>query len=117
MKFPGRKLAIPYGIFMILFVVLPLFIVLYYAFTNGSGQPTFENFLDFFKRMSFVGLSHRIHFGKRLCEKPETHSYGIYHTYVDQLRTSPYRVKRDSIRSGRKPCVFPVCKYNSRYDL
>lgn len=49
MKFPGRKLSIPYGIFMVLFVVLPLFIVLYYAFTNGSGQPTFENFLDFFQ--------------------------------------------------------------------
>ncbi len=49
MKFPGRKLAIPYGIFMILFVVLPLIIVLYYAFTNGNGQPTFENFLDFFR--------------------------------------------------------------------
>lgn len=49
MKFPGRKLSIPYGIFMVLFVVLPLIIVLYYAFTDGSGQPTIENFLEFFQ--------------------------------------------------------------------
>ncbi len=49
MKFPGRKLSIPYGIFMVLFVVLPLIIVLYYAFTDGSGQPTIANFLEFFQ--------------------------------------------------------------------
>lgn len=33
---------------LILFVVLPLFVVLYYAFTDGQGQFTVENFQHFF---------------------------------------------------------------------
>ena len=55
MKFPGRKLSIPYGIFMLLFVVLPLIIVLYYAFTDGTGQWTIENFLRFFQNTKTLG--------------------------------------------------------------
>ena len=50
MKFSRKQLSIPYIIFLIGFVLLPLFVVLYYAFTNGTGQFTGENFYYFFTR-------------------------------------------------------------------
>ena len=55
MKFPGRKLSIPYALFLILFVVLPLVIVLYYAFTDGTGHWTISNFLNFFQNTRTIG--------------------------------------------------------------
>ena len=50
-----KQLAIPYAIFLVLFVVLPLLVVIYYGFTNGDGQPSFENFINFFKNGKTVG--------------------------------------------------------------
>ena len=47
--FSRKLLAIPYAIFLALFVVVPLLIIVYYAFTNGdTGAFTFENFAEFF---------------------------------------------------------------------
>jgi len=40
--------AIPYLIFMIIFVVLPLLLVVLYAFQDGSGHFTFANITRFF---------------------------------------------------------------------
>ena len=42
------RIGIPYCVFMVLFVVLPVLIILYYAFTNGQGQFTLSNFKLFF---------------------------------------------------------------------
>ncbi len=50
-----KQLAIPYAIFLLLFVVLPLLVVIYYGFTNGDGQPSFENFINFFKNGKTIG--------------------------------------------------------------
>ncbi len=41
--------ATPYLIFLILFVVLPLVLVLVYAFQDGNGHFTLENIIRFFK--------------------------------------------------------------------
>ena len=46
--FSRKWLALPYAIFLAVFVVVPLFIVLYYAFTNDEGQFTFEYVRVFF---------------------------------------------------------------------
>ena len=46
--FSRKLLAIPYGLFLLLFVVVPLFIIVYYAFTDINGMFTFQNFKDFF---------------------------------------------------------------------
>ena len=47
--FSRKWLALPYALFLAFFVVVPLFIILYYAFTNGdTGKFTFDNFLNFF---------------------------------------------------------------------
>ena len=35
MVFSRKQLGIPYAVFLILFVVAPLFVIIYYAFTNG----------------------------------------------------------------------------------
>ena len=46
--FSRKLLAIPYGLFLSIFVLAPLFIILYYAFTNDEGQFTFEYVRVFF---------------------------------------------------------------------
>lgn len=47
--FSRKLLAIPYVVFLTVFVVFPLFIILYYAFTDGdTGALSFRNFLNFF---------------------------------------------------------------------
>ena len=55
MRFSRRVLVLPYLLFMFLFVVLPLIIVLYYAFTDGGGNPTTENFVAFFTNPKTIG--------------------------------------------------------------
>lgn len=50
-----QRLAIPYALFLLVFVILPLFVVLYYAFTNGQGQFSVQNFLDFFTNGRTMG--------------------------------------------------------------
>ncbi len=52
LKIRGAKrsaFAMPYLALSIIFVVVPLFIMLYYALTDESGSFTFANFGDFFK--------------------------------------------------------------------
>lgn len=46
--FSRKNLCIPYGIFLALFVVLPLILIFYYAFTSKTGAFSFANFIDFF---------------------------------------------------------------------
>lgn len=47
--FSRKQLIIPYALFMVLFVVLPLLFIVYYAFSNGStGNISFTNFVKFF---------------------------------------------------------------------
>ena len=53
--FHRKQLAIPYALFLILFVILPLLVVIFYAFTNESGQVSFANFLAFFRSGKTVG--------------------------------------------------------------
>lgn len=47
-RFSRKLLAIPYGLFLIVFVLLPLLYIAYYAFTDVSGNFTFDNFITFF---------------------------------------------------------------------
>lgn len=48
-------LAVPYSVFIVLFVVLPLIVIFYYAFTDGSGQVSFSNFFNFFANGKMIG--------------------------------------------------------------
>lgn len=51
----GSVLGIPYLLFQILFIVVPLLVIVYYAFTDGQGQFSAENFLHFFTNGKAVG--------------------------------------------------------------
>lgn len=53
-SFSRKYLSVPYGLFLILFVVLPFLLILYYAFTSKSGNFSFENFVDFFSNPTSV---------------------------------------------------------------
>ncbi len=54
-KFTRKSLCIPYAIYLVLFVVAPLLVLFYYAFTNGSGQFTISNFTGFFTDPNALG--------------------------------------------------------------
>lgn len=53
-SFSRKYLSVPYGLFLILFVVLPFLLILYYAFTSKTGNFSFENFVDFFSNPTSV---------------------------------------------------------------
>ena len=55
LKFSRKSLGIPYAVFLVLFVALPLIVLLYYAFTNGQGQFTIANFTVFFTDTNTMG--------------------------------------------------------------
>lgn len=52
LRFSRKQLAIPYAIFMILFIVLPLLLIVYYAFTDANGVFTLDNFTNIFSQQS-----------------------------------------------------------------
>ena len=47
--------ALPYAIFLVLFVALPLILIIFYAFQDGSGNFTFGNFTKFFTDADAIG--------------------------------------------------------------
>ena len=55
LRFNRKQLCIPYAAFLILFVIAPLFVILYYAFTNVEGQFTFDNLVSFFSSTNTIG--------------------------------------------------------------
>ena len=55
LRFSRKQLGIPYALFLALFVVAPLFVIIYYAFTNGQGQFTINNLVGFFTSPNTIG--------------------------------------------------------------
>lgn len=53
--FSRRYLGIPYMVFLILFVIVPVLVILYYALTNGEGQFTLSNLFGFFSSGYTIG--------------------------------------------------------------
>ena len=54
-RFSRKQLCIPYALFLVCFVVLPLAVIIYYAFADGSGRFTLENLLSFFTNGNTIG--------------------------------------------------------------
>lgn len=54
-RFTRKQLCIPYALFLICFVVAPLLVIVYYAFTNGEGQFTLANLSGFFSSPNTIG--------------------------------------------------------------
>ena len=55
MRFSRKTLGIPYAVFLLLFVVAPLLVLFFYAFTNGQGQFTLQNLTEFFTDPNTLG--------------------------------------------------------------
>lgn len=55
LRFTRKYLSIPYAVFLVCFVIAPLLVVLYYAFTNGEGRFTVQNFVNFFTSPNTIG--------------------------------------------------------------
>ena len=54
-RFSRKQLCIPYALFLVCFVVLPLAVIIYYAFTDGSGRFTWANLISFFTNGNTIG--------------------------------------------------------------
>ena len=54
-RFSRKCLGIPYAAFLFVFVAAPLAVLFYYAFTDGSGKPTFANLAGFFANANTLG--------------------------------------------------------------
>ena len=47
MKFKRKYLSIPYLLFLVCFVIVPILFIVYYAFTNKGGEFSFDNLNKF----------------------------------------------------------------------
>ena len=54
-RFSRKNLCIPYALYLILFVVAPLLVLFYYAFTDGQGRFTCGNLTGFFTDPNTLG--------------------------------------------------------------
>lgn len=55
LRFSRSQLCIPYAVFLALFVIAPLVVIVYYAFTNGEGNFSFANLAGFFSSTNTIG--------------------------------------------------------------
>ena len=52
----GRSwLVLPYAVFLVLFVIFPLLVIIYYGFTDGNGHLSAMNFIHFFTSGKTIG--------------------------------------------------------------
>lgn len=52
--FSRKNLCIPYALFLLLFIILPLIIIVVYTFTDKSWNFTFDNIVKFFTRSEYI---------------------------------------------------------------
>ena len=43
------------SVFLLIFVLMPMVVVLYYGFTDGAGHISFDNFINFFSNIRMIG--------------------------------------------------------------
>lgn len=55
-NFKRKYLSIPYLIFLLLFVLLPLLLIIYYALSDESGNISLRNLVSFFSNKNKIGL-------------------------------------------------------------
>ena len=102
MKIYDKKLAYPYFVWMVLFTVVPLFIVVYYAMTDAEGNFTLNNLTSIsgygsvFARSLLLALDrhghlpyHRLSGGifsvPPAGEQAAHHAYAGHAAHVDEL--------------------------------
>lgn len=53
--FDRKQLALIYVLFLTVFVIIPLLVIIYYGFTDGNGNISFSNFINFFTNPRTLG--------------------------------------------------------------
>lgn len=53
-SFSRKQLCIPYGVFLTFFVLLPLLLIVFYAFTDKNGAVSLDNFIRFFSSLTKI---------------------------------------------------------------
>ena len=48
LRFSRKTLCIPYAVFLLFFVIAPMLVIVFYAFTDKNNHVSFTNFLQFF---------------------------------------------------------------------
>ena len=48
LHFSRKMLGIPYAVFLVFFVIIPMLVILFYAFTDKEMHLSFTNFIQFF---------------------------------------------------------------------
>ncbi len=51
-----KNLAVPYALFLALFVIIPLLLIVFYAFTDSSGNFSFDALISFFTSSSKLNV-------------------------------------------------------------
>lgn len=51
-----KYLAIPYAVFLALFVIAPIILIVYYAFTDNNGYPSLDAAIEFFTSTSKLNV-------------------------------------------------------------
>ena len=54
--FQRKYLCIPYSVFLILFIIVPILIIVWYAFTDTNGMPSWNALVDFFTSWSKINV-------------------------------------------------------------
>lgn len=58
-RFSRKQLAIPYALFLALFVIIPILIIIYYAFSDASGALSWNALVSFFTSRTKVDILFR----------------------------------------------------------
>ena len=56
LRFQRKYLCIPYVVFLILFILLPILLIIFYAFTDSNGYFTFNALVDFFTSITKISI-------------------------------------------------------------
>lgn len=54
--FKRKYLCIPYGVFLVLFIIIPIFLIIFYAFTDANGSFSFESLVGFFTTWTKINV-------------------------------------------------------------
>ena len=55
-RFQRKYLCFPYALFLVLFVIIPIFFIVYYAFTDGNGNFSFDSLVEFFTTTNKINV-------------------------------------------------------------
>lgn len=137
LKFTRKNLCIPYVVYLVLFVALPLIVLFYYAFTDGTGQFTVQNLTGFFTDPNAIGtllysfavaivttavcllLAYPIAYilAMSSLKRKSTVIMIFVIADVDQLFPPHHRAQGSFDGAGGKSCDVPVPERGHRHDV